>query len=255
MFSLVIPVFRNEESIASLVTTLEGLSRSMEGDFEAVFVVDGSPDRSLDRLAQALPGAAFASQLLVLSRNFGSFAAITAGLAHARGPLYAVMAADLQEPPALMLEFRRKLLAEGCEVVVGTRGRRFDPLSRRILSGLFWGLYRAFVQRDIPRGGVDVFACKQAFRDHLLSLRERNTTLVGLIFWLGFPRGEVAYDRQPRPHGRSSWSFARRARYFLDSTFAFSDLPIRLVSLIGGDRKSTRLNSSHSRASRMPSSA
>ena len=233
MFSLVIPVFRNEESIAPLVETLEELNRSMEGDFEAVLVVDGSPDLSHEKLAQALPTAAFTSQLLVLSRNFGSFAAISAGLAHARGPLFAVMAADLQEPPELMLDFRRKLLTEDFEVVVGTRGRRSDPLAGRILAGLFWRLYRALVQRDIPRGGVDVFACKQVFRDHLLSLHERNTTLVGLIFWLGFKRGEVAYHRRPRTHGRSAWSFARKTRYLLDSAFAFSDLPIRLVSLAG----------------------
>jgi glycosyltransferase involved in cell wall biosynthesis len=233
MFSLVIPVFRNEESIATLVETLEDLNRSMDGDFEAVLVVDGSPDRSLEQLAQALPSASFPSQLLVLSRNFGSFAAISAGLAHSRGPLFAVMAADLQEPPELMLEFRRKLLNEDCEVVVGTRGRRSDPLPGRALARLFWWLYRRLVQRDIPPGGVDVFACTQVFRDHLLSLHERNTTLVGLIFWLGFRRAEVAYDRRPRTHGRSAWSFARKTRYLLDSAFAFSDLPIRLVSLTG----------------------
>jgi polyisoprenyl-phosphate glycosyltransferase len=233
LFSLVIPVFRNEASIPSLVETLEGLHQSMGGDFEAVLVVDGSPDRSLEKLTQALPNASFRSQLLALSRNFGSFAAITAGLAHARGPLFAVMAADLQEPPELILEFRRRLLEGECEVVVGARGRRSDPLPSRLLAGLFWRLYRAFVQREIPAGGVDVFACRQTFRDHLLSLRERNTTLVGLIFWLGFSRAEVTYDRRPRERGRSAWSLARRIRYLLDSAFAFSDLPIRLMTLVG----------------------
>lgn len=233
MFSVVIPVFRNEGSIAPLLEALEGLNRSMEGELEAVFVVDGSPDRSLDLLTEALPRAAFASQLVALSRNFGSFAAIAAGLAHAQGPLFAVMAADLQEPPELMLEFRRRLRSLECEVVVGTRARRFDPLPSRIASALFWGAYRRLVQREVPRGGVDVFACTQVFRDHLLALPERNTTLVGLVFWLGFARAEVPYDRRPRQQGRSGWSLSRRTRYLLDSTFAFSDLPIRLLSLAG----------------------
>jgi hypothetical protein len=85
----------------------------------------------------------------------------------------------------------------------------------------------------MPAGGVDVFACTRAFRDQLLALRERNTTLVGLIFWLGFTRGEVSYERRPRPFGRSAWSFSRRLRYLLDSSFAFSDLPIRLLSMAG----------------------
>lgn len=232
-FSLVIPVFRNEASIARLLDTLEDLNRTIGGDLEAVFVVDGSPDRSLEALTEGLPGASFAAQVLVLSRNFGSFAAIAAGLAHARGPLYAVMTADLQEPPELMLEFRRRLLAGTCEVVVGTRGRRSDPLPSRIGSALFWGAYRWLVQREVPPGGVDVFACTRVFRDHLLALPERNTTLVGLVFWLGFSRAEVPYDRRPRQEGRSAWGLARRLRYLLDSTFAFSDLPIRFLSLTG----------------------
>lgn len=233
MFSLVIPVYANEESIDALLLALEELNEAMGRDFEAVLVVDGSPDRSLEKLTRALPIATFRAQLLVLSRNFGSFSAITAGLAHARGTLFAVMAADLQEPPELILDFRRQLLQGDCDVIVGSRGRRADPFPSRILAALFWRLYRTLVQREVPAGGVDVFACNRVFRDHLLSLPERNTTLVGLIFWLGFRRAEVKYDRRASVGGRSAWSLARRVRYFLDSAFAFSDLPIRLVSAAG----------------------
>ncbi len=233
MLSLVVPVYRNEGSIPDLVAALASLSEAMGGDFEAVLVVDGSPDRSLDLLAAALPGAAFRSQLIALARNFGSFAAIRAGLAAARGDLLAVMAADLQEPPELILAFREKLLAGGCDVVVGTRAGRHEPLGKRASSALFWWFYRRLVQRDVPRGGVDVFACTREFRDHLLALHESNTTLVGLIFWLGFRRTEVAYERRARRHGQSAWSVARRVRYLLDSAFAFSDLPVKLLTAIG----------------------
>ena len=85
MFSLIIPVYRNEESIGPLVQVLEELNRSMTGDLEAVLVVDGSPDRSLELLVEALSQATFLSQILVLSRNFGAYPAITAGIAAARG--------------------------------------------------------------------------------------------------------------------------------------------------------------------------
>lgn len=233
IFSLIVPVYRNEGSIPELLEALTELNRAMDGDFEAVLVVDGSPDRSLELLADALPKAPFASQLLALSRNFGSFPAIAAGLAAARGEMLGVLAADLQEPPELALEFRRILLADEADIVVGTRTGRADPLGQRLASRAFWWFYRSLVQREIPRGGVDVFACNRAFRDRLLALRERNTTLVGLIFWLGFRRAEVAYARRPRRHGASAWSFRRRLRYLLDSTFAFSDLPMRLLSLVG----------------------
>ena len=233
MFSLIVPIYRNEGSIPSLLETLEELNRNMDGELEAVLVVDGSPDRSLELLSASLGRASFSSQLVVLSRNFGVFPAITAGLASARGEFFAIMAADLQEPPELILEIRGKLKTGQYDVVAGTRAGREDPLVSRILSASFWKLYRILVQREIPSGGVDVFGCTSEFRDHLLSLRERNTMLVGLIFWLGFRRGEVSYTRRPRRHGKSAWTLARKVRYLLDSTFAFSDLPIRLLSFIG----------------------
>jgi acetyltransferase-like isoleucine patch superfamily enzyme/glycosyltransferase involved in cell wall biosynthesis len=233
VFSLVIPVYRNEGSIPDLVETLEGLNRAMAGDFEAVLVVDGSPDRSLELLTEELAGATFCSQLIALSRNFGVFPAITAGLASARGRMFAIMSADLQEPPELILDIRRKLETGEYDVVVGTRISRDDPLVTRMLAAIFWRMYGLLVQREMPARGVDMFGCTSEFRDHLLSMRERNTMLVGLIFWLGFRRGEVSYRRRPRRHGKSSWTFSRKVRYFLDSTFAFSDLPVRLLSVIG----------------------
>ena len=233
LFSLVIPVYQNEDSLSALLAALTEINRQMADAFEVVFVVDGSPDHSLEVLATALPQCGFKSQLLALSRNFGSFQAITAGLAHAQGAYLAVMAADLQEPPELALTFRKMLASGQYDVVVGTRAKRSDPLGKRLLSATFWAVYRRIVQREVPAGGVDIFACTRAFAEHLLNLKERNTTLVGLLFWLGFRRGEVGYERRMRQHGKSAWSFKRRLKYLLDSSFAFSDLPVRLMSVIG----------------------
>lgn len=233
MFTVVIPVYRNEGSIPEVLACLEDLNRNMDGELEAVFVVDGSPDSSLELLRQQLPEAEFTSQLILLSRNFGSFPAILAGLEHGCGAHFAIMAADLQEPPELILQFREKLLEGDADVVIGRRVERGDPLGVRISSAIFWRLYRGLAQRELPKGGVDVFACSRKVRSHLLRLRELNSTLVGLIFWVGFRRAEIPYSRRPRRHGASSWSFAKRVRYLLDSIFAFSDLPVRLLSLVG----------------------
>ncbi|NOT63042.1 MAG: glycosyltransferase family 2 protein [Acidobacteria bacterium] len=233
LFSLVIPVYKNESSLTALLAALTEVKQQMGGGFEAVFVIDGSPDRCFEILAEALPQAEFDSQLILLSRNYGSFQAITAGLSSARGAYMGVIAADLQEPPELVLSFRQMLLTEKYDVVVGTRAKRADPWLKRLFSFIFWRTYRLLVQKDVPPRGVDVFACTRAFAAQLLALKERNTTLVGLIFWLGYRRGEVSYERRARQHGVSAWSFQRRLRYLLDSTFAFSDLPVRMMSLIG----------------------
>ena len=233
MVSVVIPVYRNEDSIDELLSVLDQIHGRLQDDFEAVFVVDGSPDGSLSRLESALPRCGFRSQLLALSRNFGSFPAITAGLQAGRGDFFAVMAADLQEPPELILEFSRLLVAGEADLVVGVREHRHDPWLARVASTISWRIFRLVGQRDLPAGGVDVFGCTRRFRDHLLSLSENNSTLVGLLFWLGFRRMDVPYVRRARRHGGSAWSFAGKIRYLLDSAFAFSDLPIRALSVVG----------------------
>jgi glycosyltransferase involved in cell wall biosynthesis len=232
-YSVVVPVYGNEGSIGELVEAIKRLDAQHRGALEAVFVVDGSPDRSYERLAAALPTSGFASQLLLLSRNFGSFAAIRAGLRAARGEHFAVMAADLQEPESLVVDFFRALDAGDCDVVLGVRKARSDPFASRLASSLFWGVYRRFVQREVPPGGIDVFACNRAFRDQLLALDETHTSLVGQVIWLGFRRREIGYARLPRRHGRSAWTWTRKARYLADSLFSFSDLPIRALTWAG----------------------
>ena len=233
VYSLVIPVYKCEGSIPELLSVLEDLNEKLDRRLEVVFVVDGSPDRCAALLAAHLPRRGYRSKLLLLSRNFGPFAALRIGLAEARGPHFAAMAADLQDPPDVILEFFRTLECEPVDVVIGTRTARADPLLARWSSQLFWYFYRRLVQPEMPPGGVDIFGCNLAFRDHLLALGESNTTLVGLLFWLGFRRKLVPYERRRRRYGRSAWTLARKLRYLNDSVFAFSDLPIHLLVVVG----------------------
>lgn len=233
MYSLVIPVYNNEGSIHELLLVLNEMNQKLRGQLEVVFVVDGSPDQSGELLEARLPGCGFSSKLIRLSRNFGSFAAVRAGMEAARGPYFAAMAADLQEPPDLVLEFFRVLESEPVDITVGTRESRDDPLLSRWSSQLFWNVYRRFVQPEMPRGGVDIFGCNLAVRNQLLSLQESNSSLVGLLFWLGFQRKLIGYRRRARRHGRSGWTLRRKIDYLMDSMFAFSDLPIRVLILVG----------------------
>jgi glycosyltransferase involved in cell wall biosynthesis len=231
-YSIVIPVYKNEGSIEPLVDQLAALTQKLSS-LEVVFVVDGSPDASYEKLRRLLPGAPFASQLVALSRNFGSFPAVSAGLSVASGEYTAVIAADLQEPPELTLEFFAALESGDCDIVLGRRMNREDPLASRLAAEIFWGLYRRLVQRELPPGGIDVFGCNRQVREMLTSFTETNTSLIGLLLWVGFRRREVTYRRLARQHGRSAWSFRKKFRYLKDSVFAFSDLPIRLLGWAG----------------------
>lgn len=233
--SIVIPVYGNAGTLPKLLERLQAIAASLAPDqLEAVFTVDGSPDDSWLILQQTLPLMPFRTRLIAHSRNFGSFAAIRTGLAAATGQYFAVMAADLQEPPELVQTFFSRLRDDACDVVLGVRNSRSDGVFSNLAASLFWGTYRRFVQPAMPRGGVDMFGCNDKVRGAILSLTEANSTLVGLLVWAGFRREIVGYDRLPRADGRSGWSFARKLRYMEDSFYAFSDLPMRLLFWGGG---------------------
>ncbi|WP_341702895.1 glycosyltransferase family 2 protein [Ferrovibrio sp.] len=235
MFSIIVPVYLNAETLPALIERLDAIAAELQpAPLETVFVVDGSPDDSWQILKQRLPAARFQAQLIAHSRNFGSFAAIRTGLAAANGDHFAVMAADLQEPPELAKTFFTLLRDDTCDVAVGVRNSRSDGFVSDLASRLFWALYRRLVQPEMPAGGIDVFGCSRKVRDALLALTETNSTLVGLLVWAGFRRQSVPYDRLPRPAGRSAWSLRRKIRYMEDSFYAFSDLPLRILTLGGG---------------------
>ncbi len=235
MNSLVIPVYRNEENIPDLLAELERLA-GLPGvaPLEVIFVVDGSPDHSLARLQEGLPASGFQAKVVDLARNFGSFSAIRAGLAEAVGTAIAVLSADGQEPVELAAEFFAALRSGRCDLALGTRTARHDPWKDRLAAGIFWGLFRRLVISELPPGGVDVFGCTDEVRHELLRLEESNSSLIGLLFWVGYRRETLPYVRQARKRGKSAWSFARKLHYLLDCSFSFSDLPVRMLLFGGG---------------------
>jgi hypothetical protein len=85
----------------------------------------------------------------------------------------------------------------------------------------------------MPSGGVDVFGCNTLFKEHLLSLEESRSSLIALIFWLGFRRKCVSYHRIARQEGISAWTFKKKFDYMLDSIFAFTDIPVRVLMGVG----------------------
>ena len=232
-FSLVVPVYKNEENISPLLKALSGIDRQLNNQLEVVFVVDGSPDLCYTILLNELSKQPFASQLILHSRNFGSFAAVRTGAKSMRGTYLAVMAADLQEPPELIVQIFTTLAADEADVVVGERDGRDDPMPSRLASNLYWWAYRKLIISEIPKGGVDIFGCSAPFLKELLNLEESHGSLIGLIYWLGFRRKTISYKRQARQHGGSAWTFNKKLNYLMDSVFSFSDLPIKLLISLG----------------------
>lgn len=234
LFSIVAPVYHNASSLPDLLLEMRAVAdKNRQDDFEFIFVDDGSGDDSfavLETLAQSTPGM----QVVKLSRNFGSNPAIMAGLSQAKGDAVAVIAADLQDPPALihdMLGFWR----QGHKVVIAARRKREDPFPTSLLADSFYRLFRRYALETMPERGFDFFLIDRQVCALLNDIQENNAYLMGLILWLGFDPYVLNYDRQTRAekYGQSMWSFTRKFKYFVDSFVAFSYFPIRLASGLG----------------------
>ena len=232
--SIGVPVYHNAPSLPDLLEKFRRLADQNATDrFEFIFVEDGSGDNSftvLDALAKIEPRI----RIVKLSRNFGSNAAILAGLTYSMGDTVAAIAADLQDPPELIHEMLAQWRA-GHKVVLATRRTRDDPGLTAVISDIFYWLFRRYAIGAMPRRGFDFFLIDYQVCDLITRIQENNAYLMGLILWMGFDRAIVPYDRVKRnsEYGRSMWSFTRKVKYFIDAFAAFSFVPVRAASVVG----------------------
>ncbi len=232
--SIVVPVYHNAASLPDLLTKFQELARKNAADrFEFVFVDDGSRDNSFAVL-ESLARTEQRMRIVKLSRNFGSNAALLAGLDQARGEVVAAIAADLQDPPELIDDMLTQW-RQGHKVVLAARESREDPGLTSLMSDTFYALFRRFAIPTMPKRGFDFFLIDRQVCDLLKGIQESNAYLMGLILWLGFDPVVIYYHRRQREkrYGRSMWTFARKFKYFIDSFVAFSYLPVRASSIIG----------------------
>lgn len=232
-YSIIVPVYNNEETVCALIDRLNDLSQAFASQLQVIFVIDGSPDQTYAKLKEHITRRTFDAEIIQLSRNFGPYNAIRMGLQAARGPYFATMAADLQEPAELCVKFFETLRAGDADIVIGQRIGREDPFTKKVLANCFWGIYRKFIQKSMPRYGMDMFGCTTQVRDTILQMDEANSSLYGLVVWLGFRRKDIPYMRLKRHSGKSGFSFGRSLRYMLDSIFSFTDLPITFLLVTG----------------------
>jgi glycosyltransferase involved in cell wall biosynthesis len=232
LVSVVIPVYGNAADLRAIHARLSAAAGAIAPlECEFVFVDDGSADESFEVLV-ALAGVDRRVRVLGLSRNFGSNAAILAGLGQANGDAVMTLAADLQDPPELLPELVQAWRA-GAQVVLAARRKREDPLPGKLLASAFNRLFRLLVFPQFPKGGFDLVLLDRVVVDTILAMPEKNSYLFGQVLWVGFRRATILYDRAARQTGRSAWTLWRKVKYFIDAFTAFSYLPVRAASLLG----------------------
>ena len=232
-FSIVIPVYFNEPNLPNTVPQLLALGKTLkEYQLELVFVDDGSGDRSLETLLDFQKKYPEIIKVVKLNRNFGSMAAIQAGLTIARGDCIGIIAADLQDPPELFVDMISHW-EKGIKTIFAVRKNREDGKISNFFSKAYYALIRRFAIPHYPSGGFDFFlADKQVVRE-VNKINEKNTNLMSLVFWLGYSSVLIPYVRRKREKGISRWTFSKKFKLFIDSFVAFSYVPIRFLSGLG----------------------
>jgi len=233
LITIVVPVFNEHDNLRPFYDEVTEVMRSLgEYDWEFVFVDDGSKDGSFDIL-RGLREHDPRVTALRFPRNFGSHVAIAAGIDYCRGDAAVVMAADLQDPPALIRDFVDRWRS-GHDVVWGARTGRDEGALRSYGMAMFYRLVRRFAIPTYPEGGTGSFCLiSRPVIDAFRQCQERNRLTFGLIAWSGFRETSVPYHRPRRLIGSSSWTLRKMVKAAIDTFISFSSLPIRTISFLG----------------------
>ncbi len=229
----ILTAFLNEAS--SLPAFRERLSEVLRAEaieYEIVLVDDHSDD---DGPTFAKDWAAQDPRVkyLRLSRNCGSHAAYSAGLAHCSGDCAILLAADLQDPPetipALLAEWRN-----GYDVVWAARAaREGESWSTKFFAAVYYGLMRRVAVAEMPATGADFLLMDRKVIAAYNRISEKHTSFLAMILWMGFRQKTIEYVKARRHAGRSKWTLSKKLKLFIDSLVSFSYLPIRIMSALG----------------------
>ncbi|MBR8831929.1 MAG: putative glycosyltransferase [Chroococcopsis gigantea SAG 12.99] len=232
IYSLIVPVYNEEETLLELYRRVSSVMDSLDGAGELILVNDGSRDNSLylmRGLQQDDPRVSY----LGLARNFGHQTAVTAGLNFARGEVIIVLDADLQDPPELIPRMLEKW-RQGYEVVYAQRTKRKkESWFKRYTAYIFYRLLKRLADVDIPADTGDFCLMDRRVVNVLNQMPERNRYIRGLRAWIGFRQTAVKFERDPRFAGEVKYTFRKSLSLAINSLVSFSRVPLRLSTYLG----------------------
>lgn len=232
MFSLVIPVFNEEQLIDDLVSRVVASVNLFAVDYELLFIDDGSTDRTVEKLLKhRLTNKKI--KIVSLSKNFGHQAAFTAGLELSTGDIIAMMDGDLQDPPELLEKMYRKIREEGYDIVSGKRTGTKGRTQRTFYTLLFHVVFKYMAGLENMENAGNFSMMTREAVQALLSMKEKVRYMPGLRSFIGFNQGSVEYIREDRFQGEPKMSLSKLFALANDAIFSFSRFPIRLCLYLG----------------------
>ena len=233
LLSVVIPCHNEEEVIESTHARLTEVLPGTALDFEIIYVDDGSRDATLRRL-EGIAARDPRVRVIELARNFGQQAAMSAGLAAARGDAIVITDADLQDPPEVILEMVRRW-REGVDVAYGRRrSREGETKFKLVTASLFHRFFARMIPYPMPVDTGDFKLIDRAVADAVVALPEKRRYLRSLVPWAGFRHEPVWYDRHARMAGATKYSPWKLVKLAGDALILSSDTPVRLTWLAAG---------------------
>lgn len=232
LFSLVIPVYQNEKNLLPTFERVLSLKTALPAHIglEVVFVDDGSSDGSRKILKEMAETNQSWVSVYYLSRNFGQTPAIQAGLALAKGNCVGIISCDLQEPIEIFLTLLKEW-EKGSKFLIAFREKREEGWLHQNLSSVFWWMIRRFAFSCFPPGGYDCCLLDREVVEVVKSMQEKNTNIFALLYWLGFSPKKIPITRQKRKLGHSQWTFIKKILFTIDTLFAFTQVPAKLISI------------------------
>ena len=237
LISVIVPCYNEAEALPYFFRAMEETRAAFRTDWdcelELLFVDDGSRDGTLDLLRAAAKRDS-GVRYLSFSRNFGKEAAMYAGLQHARGDYVALMDADLQNPPATLLEMYQVLQGGGWDCAAARRTtRKGEPPIRSFFARLFYRIINRISDTEIVDGAFDFRMMTRQMVDAVLSLGEYNRFSKGIFSWVGFRTKWLPYENVERVAGKTKWSFWSLLVYAIEGIVGFSTAPLALVTCLG----------------------
>lgn len=232
--SLVIPCYNEEKNIPLFYKECMKAYSNSKYQFELVFVNDGSKDNTIKELKKLIKEKTFTIKIINFSRNFGKEAGMYAGLKNTTGDYVAIIDADLQQKPELILPMIEKLEEnEEYDCVCYYQEKRIEGGIISFFKKTFYKTIEKLSEIKFVNGASDFRLFRRYVVDAILSLPEKNRFSKGIFSWIGFNTCYLPYIPEERANGKSNFNFKGLVKYALSGILSFSVAPLRLATYSG----------------------
>lgn len=231
---IIVPVFNEESCINETIKRLENVRENLNSELDVnfVFVNDGSKDETANIITTYGQNNKYV-KLIDFSRNFGHQIAVTAGLDNTNADYVAIIDADLQDPPELIIDMYNKT-KEGYDIVYGKRLKRENETAfKKFTAFAFYRVLNYMCDIDIPKDTGDFRLITKPVVDTLKNMPEHHRFIRGMVPWTGFKSTPIMFNRDERFAGETKYPLSKMLKLAFNAIFSFSTKPLKVFYVIG----------------------